>query len=139
MKSLKKSLILVGIFCLIVTVIHGAWYWYLPGYAALQSLTPIQLDTLQLMNAAITLFLLIMGVATLVVARSATLSLPHVRMFSLFLIVFWAGRLALELVMPLQIPLLFIEHPGMIAKVIMALPLVVLGVPYLRTVGADAA
>lgn len=133
MRAYKNALTIIGIFSLIVTAIHGAWHWYLPTYPVLQSLTPIQLGTLQLMNAAITLFLLMMGVATLVVARSSTLSLQHVRIFSLFLMAFWAGRFVLEIVMPLQIPLLFIEHPGAIAKVIMALPVVLLGVPLLMS------
>lgn len=125
----RLALMTVGILCLAAAAIHGAWLWYMPRYPVLASLDAIQMQTMLLLNAAITLFLFMTALATVLVARATTLSLQHVRGFALLVMGFWAARFLLELIMPLSIPLLFIEHPGVFAKAVMAFPVVILAIP----------
>lgn len=125
----KASLLLVGALCLLAAVIHGAWLWYLPGYAELDSLDKRQLNTMLLFDAAITLFLFATGVATLFAARAQDLSLRSIRGFTLVLVGFWIGRFLLQLVMPLEIPLVFIHRPGVFVTAFIGAPVVILLVP----------
>lgn len=128
----RGALAIVGVICLVATAIHGIWIVYMPGYAALASLDEVQMNTIKLLNAAITLFLLHMGVFTLLVSRSGTLSHQHVRTYAVLLGSFWMGRFLLEIFMPLKIPLLFIERPGLFAKSFMLAPVLILLIPAAR-------
>lgn len=128
----RICLAIVGIVCLIATVIHGLWMRYIPAYPSMASLTPVQMETVLLLNAAVTLFLFMTGVTALAVALARTLTLAHLRAASLLLMAFWAGRFCLELAMPLQIPLLFIESPGTFARAFMLLPILILAIPFAR-------
>ena len=133
--SYRKVLFIIAIYTFLVTIVHGAWHWYLPGYPATRGIAPALLQTLLLMNAAITLFLLIMGLAALAAARSASLTEQQRRAVTLLLLAFWLGRLVLEFVMPVGLPLLFIDKPQLLAKILIALPVVLLSLALLGNSG----
>lgn len=124
--SYQTALFVLGIFTLVVTLVHGAWYWYLPHYAVTESIDPSLQRTLLLMNEAITLFLLVTGLAAIVASKSKALSTGVLRVVTLFYLGFWIGRLLLEFWLPLGIPLLFIDKPQLPAKVLIACPVVLL-------------
>lgn len=136
--SFRTALRAVAALVLAAAVIHGAWYWYLPDYAVTRSAHPSVLRTILLMNAALTLTLLLMALATWFVTASPAVTQRQLRLYAIFLWVFWAGRLALEFFIPLSIPLLFIERPQLLAKLIIATPVLLLSAALVTNRQVDA-
>lgn len=135
-KSFRLTLMIIGGMTLACALLHGSWHVYFAGYEQLQGMSPLQLQTLQLLNAAITVFVLLMSAACFLVARDQTLSLAHLKRFTGLVALFWTLRFLLELAMPLQIPFLWIE-PSSAILIFPLLHLIVLSFPFLRSKDAE--
>ena len=125
----RRALAIASVFTLVAAVVHGAWHGFFGDYAALANLSAVQLQTVELLNAAIALFLLFLAATCLWASRSSSLSPRDLGIFTALVLGFWLARLALEWVMPLRIPLLWIEQPGVVVKLVIAFPVIVLGWP----------
>ena len=129
----RLSLRVHGSIVLCAALFHGAWHWFFPTYTALDGLTAIQWNTLFLFNWSIALCLLFLSILSLVVSSIQSLTLRQLRMFSVGIISFWAGRLALECLFPLRIPFVIIPNPSLFIKVLLVAIITVLALPELQT------
>lgn len=134
----RKALLLTGWLSLIATVLHGAWQLYMPGYSAFEQADDIALDSVFMLNGAITLFLFFSALAAFWVARSTTMLLTDVRAISLCILGFWLSRFALELVLPSPLPFLFIQEPNLIIRVFMLVFVAILATPFLVSIRRSA-
>ena len=131
-RHFRLSLLIVGAMILVVSLFHGLWHWFFPRYAEMEGLTQIQWNIINLFNWAITSFLLFMSILTFLIARTRSISLNHLRMFSALMIAFWMCRLALEFVFPVQIRFVILPNPSLFLKILMAIGITILVLPELQ-------
>ena len=128
----RLSLTIVGVMILAVAPFHGLWHWFFLHYSEMKGLTPIQWDVVNLFNWAITCFLFFMALLTIIIARTKSLSLNHLRVFSALLFSFWGCRLALEFLFSVRIPFVVIPEPSLFLKIVMSIGLAILAIPEMR-------
>lgn len=133
-KYFRYSLLIVGIMICIIAPLHGIWHWFFPAYPEMQGLTQIQRDIFNLFNWAITFFLLFMAVLTIIIALAKSVSLFHLKIYSILLILFWISRLLLEYIFKVQIPFVIIREPTAVLKLLMFIGLGILIVPHLLNI-----
>ena len=133
-KYFRYSLLIVGIMICIIAPLHGIWHWFFPSYSEMQGLTQIQRDIFNLFNWAVTFFLLFMAVLTIIIALAKSVSLFHLKIYSILLILFWISRLLLEYIFKVQIPFVIIREPTAVLKLLMFIGLGILIVPHLLNI-----
>jgi hypothetical protein len=111
-------------------LMHGLWYFFLPGYPEMQGLTGIQSNFLLLMNLCIGISLLFFSIlAYWFSSRSFTIN--QQKTFAIIMSVFWSCRLMVEVLFPVQIPFVFIPHPTLLIKILGIGLIVILLSPWL--------
>lgn len=94
-RSYRRAILAVGAITLTAVFIHGIWLCYFENYPALHGVSGVQMATFEMMNAAITLFLVFMAVSA---CCDRGIHLQQIRFCALLLAGFWLLRFLLELV-----------------------------------------
>lgn len=132
-KSVRLGLRLHGLIVFMAAIAHTGWHWFLPTYADLKKMSPIQIDTLYLFNWSIALCLLFLSILSWAASIDQSLTLRQARRLSTGLFCFWVCRLALEFAYPVQIPLLILNSPSFFIKVLISACIAILMAPEVYT------
>ncbi|MCZ7385642.1 MAG: hypothetical protein O8C63_12980 [Candidatus Methanoperedens sp.] len=98
----------------------------------MKGLTEIQWDWIYLLNLSTALCLFTFSILSFGVSSTTSLTLDQLRAFSALMIIFWMIRLLLELIFPVQIPVLVLPDPSLFLKVLMVTLIVILALPEVR-------
>ncbi len=131
MNQFRLSIRLNGIICLLLSVIHVPWLWSLGDYAIVSPMSEAQLLSFQLFSTAVIMFLAYMGCNAIVLTLADSLSPAALRVFSSLILAFFVVRLLVEFVFPLQIPLLGVEQPTTMVRILLCVPISVALFPFL--------
>ncbi|MCZ7405582.1 MAG: hypothetical protein O8C67_11745 [Candidatus Methanoperedens sp.] len=131
-KSYRLSLKIIASIFLVASLVHILWNWFFPTYTEMKGLTEIQWDWIYLLNLSTALCLFTFSILSFGVSSTTSLTLDQLRAFSALMIIFWMIRLLLELIFPVQIPVLVLPDPSLFLKVLMVTLIVILALPEVR-------
>ena len=112
-----------------VAITHLFWFFMLPTFPELQGMTPIQWDFVKLLNLCIVLMMLFFTAVSGRILFAAPFSTSHTRFFCSAMSAFWLGRVILEFLFPVRIPLLYTDYTSAILKVLGIVIVVLLSFP----------
>lgn len=102
----RVALLAHGALMVVGSGLHVWWHWLAPTLEGMQGLTAAQSDVFSLLNLAVAIVLAFFAVVSVWAGRSRTFTLTHLRGFLGLFFAVWIGRLVLELVYPVQLPVL---------------------------------
>ncbi len=131
-ESYRLSLKIVASIFLVSSLVHIMWNWFLPAYTEMRGLSEIQWDWIHLLNLSTALCLFTFSILSFGVGSTMSLTLGQMRAYSALMVVFWMIRLLLELIFPVQIPLLVFPDPSLFLKVLMVTLILILALPEIK-------
>lgn len=133
MNHYRQCLFVISFICFVLSIIHIPWLWSLQEYEVINPTNEAQLLSFQLFSMAVIMFLAQMGASALLLAKTENLPSVVLKGFTTILLVFFSCRLIVEFIFPLQIPLLGVDEPTSMVKVLLCVPVLVLIYPYVMT------